>query len=181
MIDHQELFLVPGCVTGLLQVSNKAEFQALLERSADYCLLVDGHPPQPDGWLEVLEDRPPGRPMADKLVLGFSTAEHGLIGVLDAIRNYPSKDAWLIGLLLIDPAQRSRGLGRQIYRAFEAWAMHQGARHMFLGVVEKNDKALKFWRTMGFEVVERQSARHFGKLTHAVITMRRYLVLDESD
>jgi GNAT superfamily N-acetyltransferase len=180
MFNHDELFCVPGCKTRVLQLSDQAELQALLERCADYCLLVDGYPPEPSAAIELLADCPPGKTPDEMLALGFYTEEHGLIGVLDMLRNYPDNGDWWIGLLLIDPAHRNKGLGRQIYLAFETWARQRDVGRIFLGVVEKNDKAFSFWRSLGFDEVDRQPPRQFGRLTHVVITMRRDLLKGKS-
>jgi len=96
-----------------------------------------------------------------------------LFGVLDAIRDYPTQDDWWLGLLLLDPAQRNQGLGRRIYQSFEHWAGQQGARRIFLGVVEENQKAYLFWQKLGFELIERRPARQFGDLTHVGIILVR--------
>jgi GNAT superfamily N-acetyltransferase len=111
----------------------------------------------------------------DKFVIGFSTIDQSLFGVLDAIRDYPTPKDWWMGLLLLDPAQRNKGLGRRIYQSFEYWVRRQDARHIFLGVVEANQKAFQFWQTMGFELVEREPGRQFGDPGHVVLVLQRKL------
>jgi ribosomal protein S18 acetylase RimI-like enzyme len=44
-----------------------------------------------------------------------------------------------------------------------------------LGVIEENEKAYRFWQSMGFEVVEKQPAHQIGLKEQVVITMVRDL------
>jgi ribosomal protein S18 acetylase RimI-like enzyme len=173
-IVHKPFFLT-GYHTALMKADDQAELQTLLERCADYSLLVDGSPPIPSAAASLLSDCPPGKTLANKFVIGFSTRKQDLIGVLDAVRDYPTQDDWWLGLLLLDPVYRNQRLGRRIYQAFEHWASLQGARRIFLGVIEENDKAYQFWQKLGFEILERQPERQFGNMTHVVITMVRNL------
>jgi GNAT superfamily N-acetyltransferase len=98
-----------------------------------------------------------------------------LIGLIDAVEGYPDEGAWWLGLMLIDPEYRGKGLGHKLYQAFENWILEQGAVGVCLGVVEENDKALAFWGSLGFQEHDRQPSRQFGDKTHAIITMVRYL------
>ena len=175
MNNIPKLFTLSGYETALIQPENTRELQTLMEKCADYSLMVDGHPPDPSVAAALLADCPPGKTLADKFVIGFSIENKGMIGVLDTVRDYPTERDWWLGLLVLDPVYRNRGLGRQIVQTFESWVGQQGARRIFLGVVEENDKAYQFWLKLGFEVIERQSGRQFGNLTHEVLIMVRNL------
>jgi len=174
VIDHK-LFILPGYQTTLLCADDQASLETLLEKCADYSLLVTGSPPKPSAAASLLADCPDGKNLADKYVIGFSTRNQELFGVLDAIGDYPTQDDWWLGLLLLDPARRNQGLGGQIYQTFEHWVVLQGGRRIFLGVVEENQKATSFWQTMGFQVVEKQPPKQFGNVPHVVLTMLRSL------
>ena len=113
--------------------------------------------------------------MEDKSLIGFFSDSHDLIGILDFVRDYPSQSEWWLGLLLLDPAFRT-GLGFCIYRAFEAWAIQCKVHHIYLGVVDENQGAYRFWQKLGFETLERQPARLTGNSEHVVITMCRTLM-----
>jgi GNAT superfamily N-acetyltransferase len=148
-----------------------AALQALLERSSDYSQLVNGLPPDSSAAYSLLTEAPPGKTPDDKLVIGLSAEGQGLIGVLDVMRDYPTPGDWWVGLLLLDPAYRGQGLGQRVFRVFKQWARQHGARRISLGVVEQNQNAFRFWRTVGFEPVEKRPARQFGNAEHAVIVM----------
>ncbi len=173
--DPDTLFPLLGWRVKLLQPEDTATLQTLLERCADYSRLVTGSPPGPAAAASLLTDCPPGKTVSDKCAIGIFTERQELTGVLDAVRGYPTPVDWWLGLLLLDPAVRGQGLGQRLYQAFEGWAAQQGARCIYLGVVEDNQAAYRFWRKTGFQEVERQPARQFGVAQHVVITMARRL------
>jgi ribosomal protein S18 acetylase RimI-like enzyme len=170
MVDS--ILLIEACTTRHLRSDDAAAIQGLIERCADYVQLVSGQPPQPNDGEELLTDRPPNKSLEGKIVLGLFDEHDRLIGVLDAVRDYPEAAEWYIGLLMIDPDHRRHGLGTDVYRAFERWAANLGARAIRLGVFQQNEQAQRFWQRMGFEEVERRS-QHFGELDNIVIIMRR--------
>jgi len=170
MVDS--ILSIEACTTRYLRSDDAAAIQELIERCADYVQLVSGQPPQPNDGEELLTDRPPNKSLEDKIVLGLFDEHDRLIGVLDAVRDYPEAAGWYIGLLMIEPDHRRRGLGADVYRAFERWAANLGARAIRLGVFQQNEQAQRFWQRLGFEEVERQSQR-FGELDNIVIIMRR--------
>lgn len=153
--------------------------QALLERCADLSLLVEGEPPSPQAAELALNDLPPGKELADKFLFGVFR-EHVLIGVLDAVRDYPEEGIWWIGLLLLDPGQRSHGAGKLALDLFEDWARAQGARLLRLGVVEENRRGYRFWQRMGFALIEKRAPRRFGQKDQAVRVMQLPLHAPES-
>jgi RimJ/RimL family protein N-acetyltransferase/SAM-dependent methyltransferase len=162
---------IPGYQARRLQSEDAAILQTLLENCSDYSLLVTGSPPASSAATSLLADCPEGKTPNDKLVFGLFTEQQDLVGVLDVIHDYPAQGDWWLGLLLLAPAYRGQGLGQRIYHAFARWASEQGARSIYLGVIEQNRRAYRFWQKAGFEPVERQPARHFGQTEHVVITM----------
>jgi len=170
MVDP--ILSIEACTTRYLRSDDAAAIQELIERCADYVQLVSGQLPQPNDGEELLTDRPPNKSLDDKIVLGLFDEHDRLIGVLDAVRDYPVAAEWYIGLLMIEPDHRRRGLGADVYRAFERWAANLGARAIRLSVFQQNEQAQRFWQRMGFEEVERRS-QHFGELDNIVIIMRR--------
>jgi RimJ/RimL family protein N-acetyltransferase/SAM-dependent methyltransferase len=168
---HDIPFKIPGYQARRLRSEDTAILQTLLENCSDYSLLVTGSPPTSSAATSLLVDCPEGKTSNDKLVLGLFTERQDLAGVLDVIRDYPAQGDWWMGLLLLAPAYRGQGLGQRIYHAFECWVVGQGARGIYLGVIEQNQRAYRFWQNAGFEPVERQPTRHFGQTEHVVITM----------
>jgi GNAT superfamily N-acetyltransferase len=62
-----------------------------------------------------------------------------------------------IGLynIVTDPAQRSRGFGRQVVLDLLAWGQSRGARSAYLAVMANNDPALRLYDRAGFKEVYR--------------------------
>ncbi len=146
----------------LLNLADLPALQDLLERCADFSLLVEGEPPSAHAAQDMLADLPPGKSLADKFLFGIYL-ENALAGVLDAVRGYPQEGVWWIGLLLLDPAQRGRGAGEEALNTFAAFASQQGARALMLGVVEENGRGLQFWQRMGFKLVETRPPAFSGE------------------
>jgi GNAT superfamily N-acetyltransferase len=167
-------FTVPNCAVRFLTTADALIIQDLIERCADYAWLAAGQAPQPGDGEKLLIDRLPDKSLADKITLGFFDAADRLIGVLDAVRHYPEAGIWYVGLLMIDPDFRQRGLGASIVRAFEAWSIGLGTHAIRLGVYPQNDKAHRFWRRMGFVEIERHP-QQFGVLDNIHITLQHDL------
>lgn len=168
-------FDIPGYHVRLIGTETIPKLQGLLEKCADYNLLVSGNPPSATAAQSLLTECPPGRSIEDKVVIGISTTDARLVGVLDAIRGYPRAECWWVGLLLIDPSYRNKGLGRLIYQSFEQWAGQLGGKYILISVIEENEGAYRFWQSLGFEVVEKQPPRQLGNKNQVVITMMRCL------
>jgi GNAT superfamily N-acetyltransferase len=175
MNNFTPLFEIPGYQGRLLGPETIPALQGLLERCADYYHLLNSGDPDETAAQSLLEDCPSGRKSADKTVIGIVSAEQRLVGVLDAIREYPSDGCWWVGLLLLEPLERNRGVGQRFYQAFEQWISQFGAKHIYIGVVEENMNALRFWQSVGYEAMEKQLPKQFGDKEHVVITMVRHM------
>jgi len=164
-----------------LQPHHIPALQRLCEQCADYTWIVEGEEVSPSAARDLFEAAPPGRSLDDKLLYGVFDRSGGLVGVLDAFRRYPddatcpdgAARAWWIGLLMLAPGVRGRGLGREIVEAFAAFVRSQGGASVDLGVVEDNAPAYEFWQRLGFELVRRTEPRPFGKKMQQVSVMRR--------
>jgi ribosomal protein S18 acetylase RimI-like enzyme len=166
-----DLFPVAGYHTRFIDEKDVDALQMLLEKCVDYMLLVDGHPAGPTAAASLFSDYPPGWGASDLLIIGIFSREDHLVGLLHAVRDYPQAGACWIGLFLVDPQFRSQGLGKKVIRSFEAWLRSQATQGLLLGVVEQNDRALRFWQSLGFVVFERRPPAKIGDLTHEVIAM----------
>lgn len=147
--------------------------QAVFEKCTDYFQLVTGLPPGPAEANSTFMVVPEGKGYEDKLLLGIYKARE-LIGCLDVIKDYPQAGTWSLGLMMLIPEYRNRGLGRQVYQGFEGWAAGEGATAIRLGVVEQNAGAYRFWQRLGFATVERKRMT-FGRRENDVLVMVKHL------
>ncbi len=145
--------------------------QTIFEKCEDYLLLVDGCEVNQNTGKNEYFSLPPGKTENDKAVIGIFDENNEVISYIDSIKDYPEKDSYWIGLFLVDPLQRSKGIGKKIISDFLIYIKNEGARYVKLGVVEENEKAYKFWKKIGFETYDITEPREFGKKTHRVYKM----------
>jgi GNAT superfamily N-acetyltransferase len=171
------LFRVENLYARRLVSTDVDLLQALLEHCDDSFQLFDGTPTWSSAAQTLLTQLPEGKSLEDKFVIGICGDSGGLLGVIDVIQNYPSLHEWFLGLMLLEPRQRNKGLGRQLYRAFENWVIQLGAQYIRLGVVEQNEKGYKFWQSMGYEIIDKKLSQVSGQKGSVTIVMRRALAL----
>jgi len=97
----------------------------------------------------LFTDLPQNKSFEDKFLLGIYKS-NDLIGIIDIIRDYPTISEWTIGLLLLEPKERGRGLDTAIHEALDKWAKSFGAKRFRIGVIDYNDRAFKFWLNLGY-------------------------------
>ena len=145
---------------------------ALFARCTNYALLVEGEPPARDAAAGIFANRPPEVAAEDHFTIDLYNDADTLIGLLEALRDYPEVGTTYIGLLLLDPDARSGGVGSAVHSAFAAWAKGQGTGRLMLSVVEENRAAQRFWQRLSYQ--QTLPPARFGRKTHA----RSELALD---
>ena len=140
---------VEGAQVALISGSAMPELQELLERCADFEVLVTGSPPHAHAAADLLVEVPPDHALRDKLVIGFWT-DQGLTAAIDLLRDFPDPHAWYLGLLVVAPEARAQGLGAAIVAALRDWIVAQGGWTIRLIVQEQNPAAHRFWIRQGF-------------------------------
>ena len=141
-----------------------AALQALFERAADYFEIATGEAPKPDEAERAFVGGPPSKAVSDKQTIGVFNAEGALVGVLDAIPDFPSVGTCTVGLLLLDPAVRGDGLGSAVLAAFETWVARLGTRRLRTALVTHHAPGLQFLRRAGYaETAEHGAVTVFEK------------------
>jgi len=130
------------------------ELQSLFDRCADYVEAVSGEPPISSEAEEALAPLPLGENV-EKVGLGIYDRQTALVGFVDIIRNHPIQKDWWLRLLMLDPVVRHQGLGSRIYHACADWIGQEAGRAVWIGVVDDNQGAERFWRRLGFIHVRR--------------------------
>ena len=170
------MFELEGYRVARLTLADAADVQSLYERCDDYHIAHEGTPPPSTAGVEELTSAPPGRSLEDKFPFGIYAPDGEMIAYLELFRNYPAEGEWWIGLLLVDPTVRRRGLGSKIIRAATAWAAKNGARAIELAVLESDPVAQSFWSRQGFEFTRRRAYESpVEKKQHSVVILRRAL------
>src|SRR3546814_17961109 len=89
---------------------------------------------------------------------------------------FRSRDCtWYLGFMIVDAAQRGRGGGRSIYSTVESGAAARGATEIRLAVLEANEAAERFWRSLGFIEYRRVGPDTFKMRSHRRIELSRRL------
>lgn len=155
-----------------LTEADAADVADLYSRCIDYFLLQDGAGPTLADARELFTDVPPEKNVGDQTVLGWRGPD-GLHAIVAILRDYPYKGTWYLGFMLVDPAQRGRGVGRLIYSTVEEWAAARGAIEIRLAVLEANVPGERFWRSLGFDEYRRVGPDAFKARSHHRIELNR--------
>jgi len=158
-----------------LEPEDEKVLQRLYEQCTQFAYLTDGHPPPPSAARDEFFAIPEGKTLQDKFIFGLFDSCNVLLGMLEAIRHYPNDESWWVGLMMLAPQQRGKGLGSEFYRVFDHWVAAQGARQVLLSVIEENELGYRFWQKLGFEVTQKLPPTRFGNKIHARYAMKRVL------
>lgn len=152
-----------------------AAFQALCDACADYHLLIEGQPAGPDEARRQMEELPLGKTQEDKFYFGLFTPRPRLCAALELLRNFREPGEWYLGLLMLEPAVRGRGLGARMLRAAEDWARSQGAWRMRLACAEQNEGGRRFWERQGYRADRVFPPRRMGLRETVFVELTREL------
>ena len=170
---EQEAPQAPPYDVRRLTDADAAEIQDLYVRCTAFVELVEGRPPVSHEGGDLLHAKPPGVKDEDKLVFGLF--DNGrMIGAIDVLRGYPEPDNWYLGLLMLSPDTRNRGLGAQAYAATREWVAANGGKTIRLVVQAQNDAALRFWERQGLVVIG-AATQDMGGRTNEVFRMEQQL------
>jgi GNAT superfamily N-acetyltransferase len=133
----------------------------LLEQTAEYHRLVYGENPGPNAAEELFEEVPPGQSRANKRFFGLWRGDQ-LFGLLDVFEAFRQPDECYLGLLLLHPEARERGVGAEVLAAVERWLATRQIARLRLACAEQNLKGMNFWRRSGFVVAETFPPRQLG-------------------
>jgi len=173
MEDPSPFTLNHDYVVRIVDIDDAERLQPLYDRCSDFALLVDGEPFSATMAKEGSRAIPEGKSLKDKILFGISRQSGEMVGLLDVVRDYPDEGTWWIGLLLLVPEVRGKGIGGKIVQGFADYIKTQRGKAIMLGVVELNQPAFEFWQRMGFGLVSKTEPRPFGKKMQAVYVMRR--------
>jgi GNAT superfamily N-acetyltransferase len=137
-------------LTRRLRPPDLVALQRLFVRAADYFMLSTGAPPAPDEAERAFVAGPPTKPVNAKRVIGLFTTDGTLVGVLDALTDWPADGTWSMGMLLLEPAHRGRGLGSRLLAAYETWARTQGAQQFRTALVAHHHAGIQFLERAGY-------------------------------
>ncbi len=95
--------------------------------------------------------------------------------MIAGFKYYPNRQIWWIGLMMLAPQYRGKGLGTKLYKAFESWVLAQGIHQISLVVIKPNKLGLEFWQRMVFEVIRKTPPRQYKAKIHEVYVLHRLI------
>jgi ribosomal protein S18 acetylase RimI-like enzyme len=162
---------IAGVRSVRLTAADRPRLLQLCQRCAAFYELVEGQPPSDETAAEILGPLDAKYARGTKHVWGVEKAG-ALIAVAELLEGYPSAHDWYIGLLLIAPEQRRRGVGTQLCASLLDWMGERGASIVRLVVHRQNAGARAFWPRQGF-MVEREDFKRSGRLEGPVWILAR--------
>ena len=73
------------------------------------------------------------------------------------------EDFAIIGLIAVDPKIQGQGIGSKLLKMCEKYCVEQGLYELRIPTQEENWKACKFYKNMGYAVLEKMSIKHYWK------------------
>jgi ribosomal protein S18 acetylase RimI-like enzyme len=137
----------------------------------DFYELVEGTPATEVTAAEILGPLEPQYRHGTKHVWGVE-AEGRLVAVVELLEGHPTTHDWYIGLLLVAPDQRRKGLGTRLCATALEWMTARSAATVRLVVHQQNLTARRFWERQGF-AVEREVVKRSGRLEGPVWIFER--------
>ncbi len=146
--------------------------RALLIACNDYVIFEQGEPTDDAYVTGYFRNCPPGQNPVLKHSIGVFDGET-LVGLVDLIDGYPRPRDCYLGLLLLTPKARGRGLGPQVLDRLITAAQARSNKRMLLCVLEENQGAQRFWKGQGFVPLGVAKAVTIRRKKHVKIEMVR--------
>ena len=119
-------------------------------RCGDYTELVEGRAPNAADTVEFFTAVPAGFSAADAFLFSINI-DAVMVGIAGVLRGWNAPDKAHLGLLLLAPEARGRGVGTVAVAQLESFVGGwQQVTTMRLAVVVTNQNGLVFWRKMGY-------------------------------
>ena len=65
----------------------------------------------------------------------------------------PDSEVMVMHTLVIDPAEKGRGLGKAVAKFYEQYALENGCRYLRIDTNEKNSAARSFYKKLGYKEI----------------------------
>lgn len=163
----------PGYSINPLFPKDAAQLQSLFAQCADFFVMTNGTPAGETAAAEEFTDVPDSKTPGDVHALGLVDSCDRLVGAIISVQGYPDLQTWWLGLMLLAPEQRGKGLGTSFYEAFEQWVAAQSYRFISLCAIAPNTVGRQFWQRLGFKEIRQIPSRTYGSQTHNVYVYRR--------
>jgi GNAT superfamily N-acetyltransferase len=138
---HRVSDVLPSDEPGLLR---------LFEASEDYFVAATGLPAGPGDVQSLFYGLPEGADVRDKQILVVEAPSGELVGLVDLVLHHPDPDACAVGLFLLRPDARRRGLGSALAAALLERAAEGGVQRVTATVPDGWEPGLAFLAARSF-------------------------------
>lgn len=157
----------PPLIRPLTLSHDRAAVFALIAASAEYVAMERDEPPHPGLVDEYFTDAPPGLDPANGHRAGLFDGTR-LLGLAEMSFGYPTAGDAYLGLMMVHPDARGRGVGPRLLRHLEAVARQRSAAQMLLAVLDANPRGRAFWEREGFRATGLSGSVTLGQKTQGV-------------
>lgn len=152
----KDINLDNGYIIKRLNLNDKNIISNLYKKCLDYCLMhyetIDIN--IKDEIDNLFFSLPPNKEYKDKFVLGIFDKLNKLVGIIDIVKNFPKNSQWIIGLMLIEPKERNKNLGKTVHKIIVDFAITLGANSFRVGVINENTMGKNFWTNLGYKKIK---------------------------
>ncbi|MDH5804871.1 MAG: GNAT family N-acetyltransferase [Gemmatimonadota bacterium] len=138
--------------TRLLELPDMKAVQSLFDEASDYFEKATGMKPGPDEAKRAFVAGPPNKQVSDKRIIGVFDDQDALIGILDGLVDFPKDGEWTMGMLLLIPEARGRGIGGAVLDAYEQWASENGCKRFHTALMADMEQSAKFLENRGYRI-----------------------------
>lgn len=150
----------------LLPAHDLGAVEAVYRRAADYLTLESGLTPAAAARA-FFEERPPAGAEAP-LKFGIRVEDGALAAIGDLAFGFPEPEDAYLGLLLLVPEARGKGLGQAVLEDVKKRSRARGASRLLIGVLDANERARAFWERQGFRLTRTSGPHRFGDRQHVI-------------
>lgn len=162
----EPLFAAGPLAARELLAADVPALQRFFDANPAYFESVHGEPAQADeAQLEFDDLPPPGLAFGRKWMLRIDDEGHAageLVAMASLFEDFIAAGVWHLGLFIVASDRHGSGQARALYAALERWVAAQGGRWLRLGVVQGNERALRFWRGRGYVMLRERGPVEMG-------------------
>lgn len=163
------LFRAGGLAVAAMAPAEVPQLQSFYEANPGYHRLVGGAAPAPDEARRDFEARPPADwALGGKWMLLGRDAEGRVAAVVDVLEDLFAPGIWCVGFFMVAERLHGTGAAAALHEGLVGWMRERGARWSRLGVVDANERALRFWRARGYRLLRLRHDYPVGRLSHTL-------------
>lgn len=100
--------------------------------------------------------------------------EGKIIGVVKYLIDFLKPNQAMIGLFLIEKKYRNKNIGKSIFNKIVYLMKVENQKYIRIGVDQKNIKGLKFWKNIGFKIIDTKDF-NYGKYSTKINILKIYI------